>query len=162
MGTPAASCVFDNSNFALDGKNICSFVATPKPTSLTISSVIDSENDPNIDDSFTTTLTCTNVSPEADETFGTESVSTDMILLIVDWYSAPVGASDCTAVMVPNSAALEDGECSFSFVLGDVEAGCEVTNTVFFEGIPTLDRYGLAFLTLLIMGVGMLGVRRLN
>jgi len=38
---------------------------------------------------------------------------------------------------------------------------CTITNTVFFEGIPTLSRYSLALLALLMLGVGMIGFRRL-
>ncbi|MBT8048950.1 MAG: IPTL-CTERM sorting domain-containing protein, partial [Gammaproteobacteria bacterium] len=38
--------------------------------------------------------------------------------------------------------------------------GCEINNTVFFEGIPTLSQYGLALMALLMLGVGMVGFRR--
>jgi hypothetical protein len=34
------------------------------------------------------------------------------------------------------------------------------TNTVFFEGIPTLNRYGIAVMALLMLGVGMVGYRK--
>jgi hypothetical protein len=37
---------------------------------------------------------------------------------------------------------------------------CTFTNTVFFEGIPTLSQYGLAILVLLTLGVGFVGLRR--
>jgi hypothetical protein len=37
---------------------------------------------------------------------------------------------------------------------------CTFTNTVFFEGIPTLSQYGLALLALLTLGVGFVGLRR--
>ena len=37
---------------------------------------------------------------------------------------------------------------------------CTFTNTVFFEGIPTLSQYGLALMALLMLGVGMVGFRR--
>jgi hypothetical protein len=37
---------------------------------------------------------------------------------------------------------------------------CTITNTVFFEGIPTLNQYGLALLALLMLGVGFVGFRR--
>jgi len=45
-----------------------------------------------------------------------------------------------------------------------VESGddvtCNITNTVFFEGIPTLNHYGMAILALLMLGVGFVGFRR--
>ena len=37
---------------------------------------------------------------------------------------------------------------------------CTFVNTVFFEGIPTLNQYGLALLALLMLGVGAIGFRR--
>jgi len=46
----------------------------------------------------------------------------------------------------------------------DLDAGdsatCTFTNTVFFEGIPTLGQYGLAVLALLMLGAGFIGFRR--
>jgi hypothetical protein len=39
-------------------------------------------------------------------------------------------------------------------------AVCKFTNTVFFEGIPTLNQYGLAIMALLMLGVGFVGFRR--
>jgi hypothetical protein len=37
---------------------------------------------------------------------------------------------------------------------------CRFVNTVFFEGIPTLNQYGLAILAVLMLGVGFVGFRR--
>lgn len=37
---------------------------------------------------------------------------------------------------------------------------CVITNTVFFEGIPTLSQYGMALLALLMLGVGFVSFRR--
>jgi len=37
---------------------------------------------------------------------------------------------------------------------------CTITNTLFFEGIPTLNQYGLAIMALLMLGMGMVGFRR--
>jgi len=42
---------------------------------------------------------------------------------------------------------------------GEIE--CEIVNTVFFEGIPTLNQYGMAILALLMLGVGFVGFRRI-
>jgi len=41
-----------------------------------------------------------------------------------------------------------------------VGGSCLITNTVFFEGIPTLNQYGLAIMVLLMLGVGFVGFRR--
>ena len=138
--------------------NTCEFVAAPVPTTLTVNTMIDSGGDPTIDESFTTTLTCTNVSPDANGTFGTESISSGASPLIVNWYSAPGGTSQCSAVMVPNSP--EGDQCSFSFMPGDAAAGCDVTGVVFFEGIPTLSQWAMAIMALLMLGFGFVGLRR--
>ncbi|HET6563890.1 MAG TPA: IPTL-CTERM sorting domain-containing protein, partial [Xanthomonadales bacterium] len=39
---------------------------------------------------------------------------------------------------------------------------CTITNTVFFEGIPTLSQYGMAILALLMLGVGFVSFRRFS
>lgn len=39
---------------------------------------------------------------------------------------------------------------------------CVITNTVFFEGIPTLSHHGMALLVLLMLGVGLVSFRRLD
>ncbi len=40
------------------------------------------------------------------------------------------------------------------------EDSCTITNTVFYEGIPTLNQYGLAIMALLMLGIGFVGFRR--
>lgn len=37
---------------------------------------------------------------------------------------------------------------------------CTITNTVFFEGIPTLSQYGVVLMALIMLGVGFIGMRR--
>jgi len=44
--------------------------------------------------------------------------------------------------------------------VGGAEPGCTLTNTVFYEGIPVLGPHGLATLVLLLLGVGLIGIRR--
>jgi hypothetical protein len=53
-----------------------------------------------------------------------------------------------------------DNGCLDITVSADNGASCTITNTVFFEGIPTLDQYGQLLLALLLLGVGLIGVRR--
>jgi subtilisin-like proprotein convertase family protein len=55
-----------------------------------------------------------------------------------------VDASDCDGVPI---------------FLGE-DASCELINTVFYEGIPTLSQYGLAILALSMLGLGVAGFRR--
>lgn len=44
--------------------------------------------------------------------------------------------------------------------VGDTSQSCTITNTVFLEGIPTLSDYGRWLMILLLLGVGLLAVRR--
>jgi IPTL-CTERM motif len=46
--------------------------------------------------------------------------------------------------------------------IGDADDSneCTITNTVFYEGIPTLSQYGMAIMALLMLGVGFVGFRR--
>jgi hypothetical protein len=53
-----------------------------------------------------------------------------------------------------------DNGCLDITVSAGQGASCTITNTVFFEGIPTLNQYGLALLALLMLGVGFVGFRR--
>jgi hypothetical protein len=54
-----------------------------------------------------------------------------------------------------------DNDCQDITVSAGNGAACTITNTVFFEGIPTLNQYGVALLALLMLGVGFIGFRRL-
>jgi hypothetical protein len=53
-----------------------------------------------------------------------------------------------------------DNGCQNITVSAGNGASCTITNTVFFESIPTLGRYGLAILTILMLGIGLVGFRR--
>ena len=44
--------------------------------------------------------------------------------------------------------------------IGDSSVSCTITNNVFLEGIPTLGDYGRMLLVLLLLGVGLVAVRR--
>jgi hypothetical protein len=72
------------------------------------------------------------------------------------------GGTDCTVEESFDDSVVEsDSDCSDPET---IEAGqdesCEIVNTVFFEGIPTLNQYGMAILALLMLGVGFVGFRR--
>ncbi len=60
---------------------------------------------------------------------------------------------------VESSVEVDNGCESVDIELGQ-DAACMITNTVFFEGIPTLNQYGLAIMALLMLGIGMVGFRR--
>ncbi|MEJ8566605.1 IPTL-CTERM sorting domain-containing protein [Elongatibacter sediminis] len=58
-----------------------------------------------------------------------------------------------------DAVEIDNGCGSITVSAGQGDA-CTITNTVFFEGIPTLSQYGMAILALLMLGIGMVGFRR--
>jgi hypothetical protein len=67
-------------------------------------------------------------------------------------YDSAVEASNTCGIGVTGSVIVFPGK----------GASCTFTNTVFFEGIPTLNRYSLALLALLMLGIGAVGFRRFS
>ncbi|NNJ64106.1 MAG: IPTL-CTERM sorting domain-containing protein, partial [Xanthomonadales bacterium] len=54
----------------------------------------------------------------------------------------------------------DDDGCGSLEVTAGGSDECTFTNTVFFEGIPTLSQWGMALMALLMLGVGLVGFRR--
>ncbi|MFC1720301.1 IPTL-CTERM sorting domain-containing protein, partial [Pseudomonadota bacterium] len=74
------------------------------------------------------------------------------------------GETECWTQEHAIASAIEsESTCSapVSILLGDTERDCDVTNTVFFEGIPTLNPYGLALISALMLLTGLISVRRI-
>jgi hypothetical protein len=61
-----------------------------------------------------------------------------------------------------DSSVDSDGGCAGRTYLdaANPTGSCTITNTVFFEGIPTLSQYGMAIMALLMLGIGFVGFRR--
>ncbi len=71
------------------------------------------------------------------------------------------GVARCTAdETIFDDAVVSSDNCGFRDIAAGAISACTITNTVFFEGIPTLNQYGLAILALLMLGVGFVGFRR--
>lgn len=85
------------------------------------------------------------------------------------------GSDDFTALVRPeypgsncwveetvyDSSVEVDNGCYNIAISAGIGDSCLITNTVFFEGIPTLSQYGMAILALLMLGVGFVGFRRM-
>lgn len=73
------------------------------------------------------------------------------------------GSTSCTVSERVFDSAVESTGCesAISVQVGDRNRGCLITNTVFFEGIPTLSQYGMALMALLMLGMGFIGLRRI-
>ncbi len=76
--------------------------------------------------------------------------------VIPDWPGA-----HCWVVETVYDDSVEvDNDCGDINVSHGEGDSCLITNTVFFEGIPTLSQYGMAIMALLMLGVGLVGFRR--
>ena len=87
--------------------------------------------------------------------------------VVPTWYPTESDPDDqlfteCTATEsgVSSSAVEVDNGCGDIEVEAGMGDECTITNTVFFEGIPTLSQYGMAIMALLMLGVGFIGMRR--
>ncbi len=72
------------------------------------------------------------------------------------------GSSYCSVNEVNVDSAVEpdDSDCQNLVVTPGVGSSCTIYNVLFYEGIPTLNQYGLLLLALLTLGVGAVGFRR--
>jgi hypothetical protein len=70
-------------------------------------------------------------------------------------------SASCSATETILASGVEpEDDCDARTIEAGESSECTFTNTVFFEGIPTLSHYGLALMALLMLGVGMVGFRR--
>lgn len=72
------------------------------------------------------------------------------------------GAAWCSASERNSQSAVEStrSDCDDTRLGPGGSHTCTITNTVFYEGVPTLSQFGLAILVLLTLGVGFVGLRR--
>lgn len=74
------------------------------------------------------------------------------------------GSTRCRGVEQVFASAIESDQGCSSWTpvgLGDDDKACTITNTVFFEGIPTLGHYGLVLFAGLMLLTGLLATRRI-
>ncbi len=78
-------------------------------------------------------------------------------------YPLYTGATACwTEEPVYESEVEGESTCTAGITInpGDIEQTCTVTNTVFFEGIPSLNQYGMILFSALMLLTGLIAVRR--
>jgi hypothetical protein len=98
------------------------------------------------------------VAPSTDYTGSLQG--NDDVVLGVD---TTTGSATCSASETYALSGVEESAsagCTDGAVTAAGTTSCHFTNTLFFEGIPALDRYGLALLALLMITVGFVAVRR--
>ena len=72
------------------------------------------------------------------------------------------GAAECWAEpqAIPDSGVETSNGCGPTNVASGSEEACEITFSLFFEGIPTMNQWGMALMALLMLGIGFVGLRR--
>jgi hypothetical protein len=82
----------------------------------------------------------------------------DSLWVKVNTTTGPAWCSAFESIIQSGVESIDD--CDGRLLTAGDSDSCTFTNTVFFEGIPTLSQYGLALMALLMLGMGMVGFRR--
>lgn len=174
---PAGDEVVDESVALIEGLNTCIFGLAPPPFSFEIEKVWEfSGEDVDISEFAAGSWWCENVltpagtlttfsggwSLQGDGTYTVDSSDFYIDAFVNPWVPQTPSTHCWAQEQITDSAVESDGGCQGGafFTLDVTVNGCTITNTVFFEGIPTLGRYGLAIMALLMLGVGFVGFRR--
>jgi len=168
--TSSESCAYED--IWWDATRICTITNTPDPVEVDVHKdwVIEGSSGDDLDVSYKLVLQC--------ESEIIDGYAVDMF----DWrkklyegsgngisdadYSAEVipnwdGGTECSVIeTVADSSVEVSNDCEDLLVEIGSGDSCSIINTVFYEGIPTLSNYGLALLTLMMLGVGFVGFRR--
>ena len=115
-------------------------------------------------DSVLVTITCNNAITGG-QSCGVDCSSISKVLGDGGSLVAKVDTTSRSAVCSASQASLPSSvestdNCGSRTITAGQSDSCLFVNTVFFEGIPTLNQYGLAILALLMLGVGFVGFRR--
>jgi hypothetical protein len=178
---PEGDCEFTGVS---DGDpNSCEITNSPTPVEVTVNKVwvIDGQGGDQVDPGYSLNLVCTSEIVggeqicEDDFGFGCEFYFYNWEKVLTQSGTGDTDPESYTADVIPDwdggtecyveenvfdSAVEVDNDCGNLFVeIGEGDE-CTITNTVFFEGIPTLSQYGMAIMALLMLGVGFVGFRR--
>jgi hypothetical protein len=160
------SCIWEDIPNPFNGT--CTVTNTPKPVEITVTKkwVIEGENN-DVNLNYDLYANCSNVFDSQDQVFATYTS-------IGGAGAEGPGKQKFTFTVrpgFPNSVCYVDenvydsaievnNKCRRLTVSAGKGASCNIVNTVFFEGIPTLSQYGMAIMALLMLGVGFVGFRR--
>jgi subtilisin-like proprotein convertase family protein len=160
----AVECSFEGVGFG--ATNTCNIINTPDPVTLTANKTwLYPSSEVDTPEFFDLYFRCDNeiVNGGFDgnywyyDAYGLEGdVSTD-ISVIPSWDG---GSCRVTESTYDSYIEQDVSDCQNVAIELDTDASCDIINTVFYEGIPTLSHYGLAILALSMFGLGMVGFRR--
>ncbi|MFC1797120.1 IPTL-CTERM sorting domain-containing protein [Pseudomonadota bacterium] len=170
----ATSCVIDSTNWIADADQTCAITNAATPVDVSITKVWNMEgaggNEVDTDSTFyiTSMGSITGGSPCLDGPMGDNGYNCRMLHFYGEGTQSvavtpAVGGTDVYIDELNLDSAVEvsdDCDGMVTVAPADAAQSCTFTNTVFFEGIPTLNQYGMAILVLLMLGVGFVGFRR--
>ncbi|MBT8048579.1 MAG: IPTL-CTERM sorting domain-containing protein [Gammaproteobacteria bacterium] len=160
------ACRYDS---IVQGDFTCNVVNDANPASFTVRKVWDLSGavGDEVDQTANITITCTpgailtvdGVAGDYGNSITRTLDGNGEILVTAD--TGELGTVSCSASETLVDSGVEPtDDCVARSIANGESSECTFTNTVFFEGIPTLNQYGLALLALLMLGVGMVSFRR--
>jgi hypothetical protein len=154
--TNVGGCAF--TEVASGEANTCTVTNTVSSVTVTVNKdwVIDNpESGATLDSDYSLTLSCDD---QDDQIVSATGIDDDTFIFDV---VPALGGTSCSVSETTFDSAIEvDNDCGSLSVAVGAGDSCTITNTVFFEGIPTLGQYGMAIMALLMLGVGFVGFRR--
>jgi len=181
--TPEYECQSEGSCSTNDGTGPCSFQAVRTgqtglcvvrnrvdPVEITVSKDwLYTRSELVVDDNAEISLYCSNVTDGDGKSTGntmswrwdfTGNPASQVAMVYPDFS----GDTQCWTEERLNSSAIEsESTCSapVTIAVGESKRSCAITNTVFFEGIPTLNPLGLVLISALMLLTGLISVRRI-
>jgi len=167
--TDDESCAYEDVNFS--ATHNCTITNSPVPQAVEVEKdwVIEGSGGDDIDPGYRLKLYCDNEIVDGYEgqyNWSKTLYNDDSNGIDDSWYGAYVvpdwenGTQCWVEEDLFDSAVEVSNGCENLLVEIGSGDSCTITNTVFYEGIPTLSNYGLALLTLMMLGVGFVGFRR--
>jgi hypothetical protein len=136
----------------------CEIVNSPAPVTVTVNKEwVIANAGSSVDQRWAIDLDCDAEIVGSDEGGG-DGDGTVEFLVIPSADGSTCGVAETS--IFDNSVESDDSDCQDLQIGLGQGAECTIVNTVFFEDIPALNRYGLAMLALLMLGVGFVGYRR--
>ena len=159
-----SGCKWDN---VKGGQFFCDITNTADPATYTVLKdwVVTNSGGDEVVLAANVTITCDRAIADTQEDDGSWSKSGSLgdgqtLVATVD---VTTGPASCSASETITQSGVESSadKCGSTSLSAGGSHTCTFTNTVFFEGIPTLSQYGMAILVLLTLGLGLVSVRRL-
>jgi hypothetical protein len=160
------------------GEYLCNIINTPKDVLVTVTKdwLIDGVGGDEIDSRYELLLVCDNpIDGGYYYDYYRGSNDSWYYWLTGEYYADGTDTVEYTAYVTPDwddgtncyvdeytsDSAVDSSDTCGSLLL-ELDGGdsCTVTNEVFFEGIPSLNQYGLAILALFMLSIGFVGFRR--